>query len=105
LARDGDPIVAIRKRYFQLCSGPFKGRILSPGTPDYLLAARAGAGTRMRFAVPASRLDESASAAGRAANPDLVHVYEAFDLVDEISMEIILCKYIGTHPRLEPAQN
>jgi hypothetical protein len=97
--------VAIRKRFFQLCSGPLKGRVLSPGTSDYLLASRAGAGTRMRFAVPASRLDESARAAGRTANPDVVHVYEAFDRVDEISMEIVLCKYIGTHPRLAPMQN
>jgi len=59
----------------------------------------------MRFAVPASRLDESARAAGHTANPDVVHVYEAFDRVDEISMEIVLCKYIGTHPRLAPMQN
>ena len=95
-----------RKRFFQLCSGPLKGRTIRPGTPDYLLATRGGWGARGHFGVPAvsgrDQLDRSlAGPVGR----DVVHVYEAFDLVDEISLEIVLCKYIGTHPSMEQLQN
>ena len=65
-----------------------------------------GMGVRGRFGVPAvsgrDQLDRSlAGPVGR----DVVHVYEAFDLVDEISLEIVLCKYIGTHPSMEQLQN
>jgi hypothetical protein len=97
--------MAIRKRFFQLCSGPLKGHTISPGTHDHLRATRAGMGTKMRFALPAARPAEHDAATAGRTNSDMVHVYEAFDRVDEISMEIVLCKYIGTHPRMEPMQN
>ena len=98
LARNEVSHVANRKRFYQLCSGPLKGRTISPGTPDYLVVTRGGWGTRTRFGMSAASGDQPGPNDRGAGPRDLVHVYEAFDLVDEISMEIVLCKFIGTQP-------
>ena len=86
-----------KKRFYRLCGGPLAGRTLCPGSAEYPRVTREHGGARLSFAVPAARGDDAAAPA-RAADASLVHVYEVFDLADEISLEILLCKYLGTCP-------
>ena len=95
----------IKKRYFRLCSGPLMGRTLCPGSAEYPLITRDHGGARLSFSIPVARAEETSAAADRPTDPALVHIYEVFDLVDEISLEIVLCKYLGTCPRCAPVAN
>lgn len=81
------------KRFYRLCQGPFDGRTISPGTPDYPRDSAAG-NSLLLSVFPAASVGE----AQRRAPSNLVHVYEPFDRIDEIWLEIVLCKYVGTRP-------
>jgi hypothetical protein len=91
----------MRKRFFQLCSGPLQGRTIGPDTAEHASAVPANLKLHTRFAVPAT----PPSSGTHAEQSNLVHIYEAFDTVDEISLEIVLCKYISTRERIDPTQN
>ncbi len=93
----------MRKRFFRLCHGPLDGRTISPGTPDYLRATRAGDGRQAVFAMP-DRADESAAGPSAPTGAEAVHLYEPFDRIDEIWFDIVLCKYVGTRSP-EPGLN
>ena len=78
------------KRFYRLCQGPLDGRTISPGTAAYPGNSVGDNPKSLEF---------SAAVSDAASRPNgLVHVYEPFDKIDEIWLEIVLCKYIGTRP-------
>ncbi len=93
----------MRKRFFRLCHGPLDGRTISPGTPDFLRASRSAEGRETAFAMP-DHADRSAAGPSTPTVADAVHLYEPFDRIDEIWLEIVLCKYVGTR-HSEPGLN
>jgi hypothetical protein len=95
----------MRKRFLQLCSGPLQGRTIGPDTAEHASAVPANVKLHTRFAVPATPPSSGTNVGSHTDQSNLVHIYEAFDLVDEISLEIVLCKYISTRERIDPTQN
>ncbi|HEY4311040.1 MAG TPA: hypothetical protein VGN12_16430 [Pirellulales bacterium] len=92
------------KRFFRLCHGPLDGRTLSPGTVDYQRATRAGQTSRPAFAMP-DLAHSGAAEQSPAAEPVPVHLYEPFDRIDEIWLEIVLCKYVGSQQQTDAELN
>ncbi|MES1213573.1 MAG: hypothetical protein ABUL64_03220 [Singulisphaera sp.] len=96
----------MKTRFFRLCHGPLDGRTIIPGTTDY---ARAGSAAGRAFAMSeresrGDRDDKSAVGETSAASPSPVHLYEPYDRIDELWLEIVLCKYVGTQSG-EPGLN
>ena len=85
----------IRKRFFRLCKGPLDGRMISPGTPEYQWASRGEESAAAAFALPGAAGDVAQDTAAAAPSAAL-HIYEPFDRIDEIWLEIVLCKYVGS---------
>ena len=78
---------------------------IGPDTAHQASAVPANVKLHTRFAVPANPPTPGASGSSYPTESNLVYIYEAFELVDEISLEIMLCKYISTRERFDPAQN
>ena len=87
----------MKKTFFRLCAGPLNGRTLCPGTAEHHRAIVAGGTAAGQFALRA----EETSSADDASNwqepaADVEHIYEPCDRIDEIWLEIVLCKYVGS---------
>jgi hypothetical protein len=85
----------MRKRFFRLCQGPLDGRTISPGTPEYQQASRGEESATSAFALPGPTRGVSRDTTAAAASSPL-HIYEPYDRIDEIWLEIVLCKYVGS---------
>jgi len=86
----------MRKRFFQLCSGPLKGRTFGSDSMR-TVAGAGGDGATLRFAVRADGREPSIVPFDpAAAGGEQVYVYETFARADEITLEVVLCKYVGT---------
>ena len=96
----------MRTRFFHLCTGPLQGRVLAPASTGYRITAGGNDGTRLTLAIP----DERSIAA--AGGPDVTgaarsaeHIYEAYEVVDEVWLEIVLCRYVTTRADFAAEQN
>ncbi|HVU89004.1 MAG TPA: hypothetical protein VHD36_16895 [Pirellulales bacterium] len=86
----------MRKRFFRLCRGPLDGRTISPGTPEHQRASRGEESPTAAFALPEENGRVGFADPMIGVTSSALHIYEPFDRIDEIWLEIVLCKYVGT---------
>lgn len=96
----------IRRRFFHLCTGPLQGRVLAPASTGYRVTAGGSDGTRLTLVIPDER--ETTAAGHRNASlaaRNAEHIYEAYEIVDEVWLEIVLCRYVTTREQFAAGQN
>ncbi len=96
----------MRTRFFHLCSGPLEGRVLAPASTGYRITAGGTDGTRLMLAIPDDQITPVAESRDATVTGWIAeHIYEAYEVVDEVWLEIVLCRYVTTRKDFAAEQN